>query len=137
MRGTPRIANNLLRWARDFAQVRATGRITSDIAREALGMMDIDERGLDEMDKRILETLLVNFNGGPVGLNSLAVAIGEEAGTIEDVYEPYLIQEGYLMRTAQGRVATDRSWQFFGLTPRVMGKGRSRRGPAADQPELF
>ncbi len=134
-RGTPRIANNLLDWARDYAQVNADGIITAEIARKALSMMDIDERGLDEMDKRILETLLANFNGGPVGLNSLAVAIGEEAGTIEDVYEPYLIQEGYLMRTAQGRVATDRSWQLFGMTPKVM-TGKRRRG-GIDQPDLF
>jgi len=138
-RGTPRIANNLLHWTRDYAQVRADGRITTDIARQALAMMDIDERGLDEMDKRILETLLVNFNGGPVGLNSLAVAIGEEAGTIEDVYEPYLIQEGYLMRTAQGRVATERSWKLFGLSPRPRrGRAPGPSGAENDpQPDLF
>lgn len=133
-RGTPRIANNLLRWTRDYAQVRADGVITTSIAKQALAMMDIDERGLDEMDKRILETLLANFNGGPVGLNSLAVAIGEEAGTIEDVYEPFLIQEGYLMRTAQGRVATDRAWSLMGLAP----KARTRRVPdSGNQPELL
>lgn len=133
-RGTPRIANNLLRWTRDFAQVRADGVITNPIAEQALAMMDIDERGLDEMDKRILEMLLANFNGGPVGLNSLAVAIGEEAGTIEDVYEPFLIQEGYLMRTAQGRVATDRAWNLMGLTP----KARLRRAPdPGTQPDLL
>ncbi len=133
-RGTPRIANNLLAWTRDYAQVKSTGTITTEIAKKALAMMDIDEHGLDEMDKRILETLLANFNGGPVGLNSLAVAIGEEAGTIEDVYEPYLIQEGYLMRTAQGRIATERSWNLFGLTPQV----RNRRSPKRnDQPDLF
>lgn len=133
-RGTPRIANNLLYWARDFAQVKADGIITTPIAKQALAMMDIDEHGLDEMDKRILETILANFNGGPVGLNSLAVAIGEEAGTIEDVYEPFLIQEGYLMRTAQGRIATERTWNLFGMTPQV----RNRRTPKkSDQPDLF
>jgi len=133
-RGTPRIANNLLAWTRDYAQVKSNGTITTEIAKKALSMMDIDEHGLDEMDKRILETLLANFNGGPVGLNSLAVASGEEAGTIEDVYEPYLIQEGYLMRTAQGRIATERSWNLFGLTPQV----RNRRAPKRiDQPDLF
>lgn len=133
-RGTPRIANNLLYWARDFAQVKADGIITTPIAKQALAMMDIDEHGLDEMDKRILETILANFNGGPVGLNSLAVAIGEEAGTIEDVYEPFLIQEGYLMRTAQGRIATERTWNLFGMTPQV----RNRRAPKkGDQPDLF
>ncbi len=135
-RGTPRIANNLLSWTRDYAQVRSDGNITTEIAKQALSMMDIDEHGLDEIDKRILETILANFNGGPVGLNSLAVAIGEEAGTIEDVYEPYLIQEGYLMRTAQGRIATDRTWNLFGMTPRI----RNRRTPkkdAADLPDLL
>ena len=131
-RGTPRIANNLLCWTRDYAQVLGDGVITGEIAKKALVMMDIDEFGLDEMDKRILETLLANFNGGPVGLNSLAVAIGEEAGTIEDVYEPFLIQEGYLMRTAQGRVATERAWNLLGLTPKL----RNRRVPRSDdQPD--
>ncbi len=134
-RGTPRIANNLLSWARDYAQVRGDGLITDEIAKKALSMMDIDEHGLDEMDKRILETILANFNGGPVGLNSLAVAIGEESGTIEDVYEPYLIQEGYLMRTAQGRIATDRTWDLFGMTPQI----RNRRVPKknSDIPDLL
>ncbi len=134
-RGTPRIANNLLSWTRDYAQVRGDGFITTDIAKQALTMMDIDEHGLDEIDKRILETILANFNGGPVGLNSLAVAIGEEAGTIEDVYEPYLIQEGYLMRTAQGRIATDRTWNLFGMTPQI----RNRRAPKKnnDTPDLL
>ncbi len=134
-RGTPRIANNLLSWTRDYAQVRGDGFITTDIAKQALTMMDIDEHGLDEIDKRILETILANFNGGQVGLNSLAVAIGEEAGTIEDVYEPYLIQEGYLMRTAQGRIATDRTWNLFGMTPQI----RNRRAPKKnnDTPDLL
>ena len=116
-RGTPRIANNLLRWVRDYAQVKAGNRITRDVADKALSMLDIDEHGLDEMDKRILETVLHKFAGGPVGVNSLAVSVGEEAGTIEEVYEPYLIQEGYLKRTPQGRVATERCYERFGLKP--------------------
>lgn len=116
-RGTPRIANNLLRWVRDYAQVRADGKIDRDIADRALSMLDIDEHGLDEMDKRILETILHKFSGGPVGISSLSVSVGEESGTIEEVYEPYLIQEGYLKRTPQGRVATERCYEKFGLKP--------------------
>ena len=116
-RGTPRIANNLLRWVRDYAQVKAGNRITREVADKALTMLDIDEHGLDEMDKRILDTILNKFSGGPVGVNSLAVSVGEESGTIEEVYEPYLIQEGYLKRTPQGRVATDRCYEKFGLKP--------------------
>ncbi len=132
-RGTPRIANNLLRWTRDYAQVKAGGKVTEEIAHKALTMLDIDDHGLDEMDKRILETIIANFKGGPVGLNSLSVAIGEEADTIEDVYEPYLIQEGYMMRTAQGRLVTDKAWHLFGLTPQV----RRTRNPKDDQPFLL
>jgi Holliday junction DNA helicase RuvB len=116
-RGTPRIANNLLRWVRDYAQVKADNRITRDIADKALAMLDIDADGLDEMDKRILAAILDKFGGGPVGLGSLAVAVGEESGTIEEVYEPYLIQEGYLKRTPQGRVATDRCYRKFDRQP--------------------
>lgn len=116
-RGTPRIANNLLRWVRDYAQVRANNMIDAEIADRALSMLDIDADGLDEMDKRILDTIVSKFSGGPVGLSSLAVSVGEEAGTIEEVYEPYLIQEGYLKRTPQGRVATDRTYQKFNLPP--------------------
>jgi holliday junction DNA helicase RuvB len=114
-RGTPRIANNLLRRVRDYAQVRGDGRITADIADRALVMLEIDENGLDEMDKRILEAVIVKFAGGPVGVNSLAVAVGEEPDTIEEVYEPYLIMEGFLKRTAQGRVATEMSYKKLGL----------------------
>jgi Holliday junction DNA helicase RuvB len=114
-RGTPRIANNLLRRVRDYAQVRADNHITRDVADKALTMLDIDAAGLDEMDKRILETIIVKFNGGPVGLGSLAVSVGEESDTIEEVYEPYLIQEGYLKRTQKGRVATPLAWQTIGL----------------------
>ncbi|MDA1043941.1 MAG: Holliday junction branch migration DNA helicase RuvB [Verrucomicrobia bacterium] len=117
-RGTARIANNLLRRVRDYAQVRADGKITQIVADQALEMLDIDKYGLDEMDKRILEVIVHKFQGGPVGLGSLAVAVGEETDTIEDVYEPYLIQEGYLSRTPRGRVATERSYKHLGLTPR-------------------
>lgn len=114
-RGTPRITNNLLRWVRDYAQVKAGNRIDREVADKALSMLDIDEHGLDEMDKRILETIVHKFSGGPVGISSLAVSVGEEAGTIEEVYEPFLIQEGYLKRTPQGRVATERCYKKFGL----------------------
>ncbi len=113
-RGTPRIANNVLRRVRDYAQVKHQGRITGSIADQALAMLEIDENGLDEMDKRILETVIVKFAGGPVGLGSLAVAVGEEPDTLEEVYEPYLIMEGYLKRTAQGRVATELSYKKLG-----------------------
>ncbi len=115
-RGTPRIANNLLRRVRDYAQVRSDGRITVSVADQALAMLEIDQNGLDEMDKRILDAVIVKFGGGPVGLNSLAVAVGEEPDTIEEVYEPYLIMEGYLNRTAQGRVATELSYKKLNLT---------------------
>jgi len=114
-RGTPRIANNLLRRVRDYAQVRGDGRINTDIANRALAILEIDENGLDEMDKRILEAVIVKFGGGPVGVSSLAVAVGEEPDTIEEVYEPYLIMEGYLKRTPQGRVATELSFKRLGL----------------------
>jgi Holliday junction DNA helicase RuvB len=116
-RGTPRIANNLLRRVRDYAQVKHEGRITAEIADKALAMLEIDENGLDEMDKRLLEAVIAKFGGGPVGLNSLAVAVGEEPDTLEEVYEPYLIMEGYLKRTAQGRVATELSYKKLGLKP--------------------
>jgi Holliday junction DNA helicase RuvB len=130
-RGTPRIANNLLRWVRDYALVRAEGRITAQSAADALTMLDIDAEGFDEMDKRILEALIGLFDGGPVGVNSLAVAIGEEAGTIEEVHEPYLIMQGYLKRTAQGRVAMPKAYKKLGLpTP------QSSTTPPA-QPDLF
>jgi len=116
-RGTPRIANNLLRRVRDYAQVRHQGRINPEVADKALVMLEIDENGLDEMDKRILETIIVKFAGGPVGLGSLAVAVGEEPDTLEEVYEPYLIMEGYLKRTAQGRVATELGFNKIGRKP--------------------
>jgi Holliday junction DNA helicase RuvB len=120
-RGTPRIANNLLRRVRDYAQVKSDGRVTAAIADQALAMLEIDENGLDEMDKRILEAIIVKFAGGPVGVNSLAVAVGEEPDTLEEVYEPYLIMEGYLKRTPQGRVATELSYKKIGIKPATTG----------------
>lgn len=123
-RGTPRIANNLLRRVRDYAQVKADGKISAAIADRALAMLEIDQNGLDEMDKRILEAVIVKFGGGPVGVNSLAVAVGEEPDTIEEVYEPYLIMEGYLSRTPQGRVATELSYKKLGL--KAAGGNQSR-----------
>ncbi len=115
-RGTPRIANNLLRWVRDYAAVKASSRVDREVADNALSMLDIDRDGLDEMDKRILEAIVLKFNGGPVGLNSLAVSIGEDAGTIEDVNEPYLIMQGYVSRTPQGRIAMPAAYRKMGLT---------------------
>lgn len=117
-RGTPRIANNLLRRVRDFAQVRHDGKVTKSIADQGLSMLEIDENGLDEMDKRILEAIIVRFDGGPVGINSLAVAVGEESDTLEEVYEPYLIMEGYLKRTPQGRAVTQLSYEKLGYPHR-------------------
>jgi len=114
-RGTPRIANNLLRWVRDYAQVKANSMINREVADRALAMLDIDADGFDEMDKRILEAMIHKFQGGPVGLNSLAVAIGEEAGTLEEVNEPYLIMQGYLKRTPQGRVALPPAYRKVGV----------------------
>src|SRR5687768_14900421 len=115
-RGTPRIANNLLRRVRDYAQVRGDGKISAEWADKALALLEIDQHGLDEMDKRILEAIVVKFGGGPVGVSSLAVVVGEEPDTIEEVYEPYLIMEGYLNRTPQGRVATELTYKRFGLS---------------------
>ena len=116
-RGTPRIANNLLRWVRDYVLVRSTPPVTVAAADAALTMLEIDADGLDEMDKRLLEALIHKFDGGPVGLNSLAVSVGEEAGTLEEVHEPYLIMEGFLKRTPQGRVAAKRAYEKLGLKP--------------------
>jgi Holliday junction DNA helicase RuvB len=116
-RGTPRISNNLLKRVRDYAQVRATGQVTRDVADRALALLEIDQHGLDEMDKRILEAITLKFGGGPVGVNSLAVAVGEEPDTIEEVYEPYLIMEGYLNRTPQGRVITELCLKRLGIKP--------------------
>ena len=114
-RGTPRIANRLLRRVRDFAEVRADGAICRDIADQALDMLDVDREGFDAMDRRLLETIIEKFSGGPVGLESLAAAVGEEADTIEDVIEPYLIQQGYVMRTPRGRVTTANAYLHLGL----------------------
>lgn len=116
-RGTPRIANNLLRWVRDYAQVRAGGDVNQEVADQALVMLEIDRYGLDELDLRYLETLIHKFQGGPVGIGNLAVSIGEEAGTLEEVVEPYLIQEGYIKRTPQGRVALPLTYERLGLPP--------------------
>lgn len=123
-RGTPRIANNLLRRVRDYAQVRGDGRVDAALADRALAMLEIDTDGLDEMDKRLLEAVIVKFGGGPVGVNSLAVAVGEEPDTLEEVYEPYLIMEGYLKRTPQGRVATELSYRKLGLKASESTQGR-------------
>ena len=116
-RGTPRIANRLLRRVRDFAQVRAQGHITMAVARDALQLLEVDEQGLDEVDRKLLRTIIDKFNGGPVGVNSLAAAIHEEKDAIEDIYEPFLIQSGFIDRTPRGRVATAHAYQYFGLTP--------------------
>jgi Holliday junction DNA helicase RuvB len=116
-RGTPRIANRLLRRVRDFAQVRADGRVTGEVCHRALELLEVDAHGFDESDRRLLRTIIDKFSGGPVGLNSLAAAIGEEKDAIEDIYEPYLIQIGFLDRTTRGRVATARAYEYFGLMP--------------------
>jgi holliday junction DNA helicase RuvB len=116
-RGTPRVANRLLRRVRDYAQIKADGVITEQVALDALEMLDVDEYGLDEMDTRVLKTLIEKFEGGPVGLSTLAVALGEDVSTLEEVYEPFLIQEGFLMRTPRGRVATNRAYKRFGYQP--------------------
>ena len=115
-RGTPRVANRLLKRIRDFAQVRASGVITADVAGQALQMLEVDENGLDAMDGRILRVLVEKFNGGPVGINTLAVAVGEEGETIEEVYEPYLIQNGFIERTPRGRQATERTYHYLGAS---------------------
>jgi Holliday junction DNA helicase RuvB len=115
-RGTPRIANRLLRRVRDYAQVRADGHITADVAQAAMAMLEVDEHGFDEVDRKLLRTIIEKFSGGPVGVNSLSAAINEERDAIEDIYEPFLIQGGYLDRTPRGRVATARAYEYFGLT---------------------
>jgi Holliday junction DNA helicase RuvB len=125
-RGTPRIANRLLRRVRDFAEVRADGRVTRSVARDALALLDVDEVGLDAMDRALLLTIIDKFAGGPVGLDTLAAAIGEEPDTLEDVHEPFLIQEGFLARTPKGRVATARAWTHFQRTPGVPPPAQGR-----------
>jgi Holliday junction DNA helicase RuvB len=129
-RGTPRIANRLLRRVRDFAEVEGDGTIDAETARGALEMLNVDEYGLDDMDTRVLEALVEDFEGGPVGVDSLAVAVGEDAGTLEEVYEPYLIQNGYLKRTSQGRVATRRAY-------RRVGRSLPEEDGAGEQSNLF
>jgi holliday junction DNA helicase RuvB len=121
-RGTPRIANNLVSFIRDFAEQRADGKITKKVAAAALELLEIDEHGLDEMDKKLLGLIARNYKGGPVGVGTLSVAVGEDEQTLEEGHEPFLIQEGYLQRTPQGRVLTDKGWQVMGLIP---GSGRS------------
>ena len=122
-RGTPRVANRILRRVRDFAQVLGDGVITQELAHMALERLEVDERGLDDMDRRILQTLIGKFDGGPVGLETLAIAVGEEKGTIEDIYEPFLIQVGFLARTPRGRTVTRLAFDHFGLTPRARPQG--------------
>lgn len=126
-RGTPRVANRLLRRVRDYAQVRADGLITREVAHAALSRLNVDEYGLDDMDSRILKAIIEKFGGGPVGLNTVAVAVGEDADTIEEVYEPFLIQQGFLNRTPRGRVATASAYKHFGFTPAAGG----------EQPSIF
>ncbi|MHB8781470.1 MAG: Holliday junction branch migration DNA helicase RuvB [Candidatus Geothermincolia bacterium] len=122
-RGTPRIANRLLRRVRDYAQVRAAGHIDLEVARDALALFEVDERGLDKVDKMILAALIERFSGGPVGVNTLAVSVGEEIDTIEEVYEPYLLQIGFLQRTPRGRVATPNAYRHLGITPQEPTEG--------------
>jgi Holliday junction DNA helicase RuvB len=127
-RGTPRVANRLLRRVRDVAQVRANGHITREVADQALALLDVDQFGLDDMDSRILKTIIEKFDGGPVGLNTIGAAIGEDATTIEEVYEPFLVQHGFLQRTPRGRMATPLAYRHFGYTP---------PGIASSQPTLL
>ncbi len=126
-RGTPRIANRLLRRVRDYAEVEANGVVTGEVAMRAMDLLQVDPNGFDAMDRRLLRTIIEKFDGGPVGIDSLAAAVGEERGTIEDVIEPYLIQQGFMMRTARGRVATQNAWLHFGLKPPT-------RNPAQELP---
>ncbi len=119
-RGTPRVANRLLRRVRDYAQVRAGGVITEDVARAGLAMLDVDQFGLDDMDARILKAIIEKFDGGPVGVSTISAAIGEDASTLEEVYEPFLVQQGFLQRTPRGRVATPMAYRHFGYTPPPM-----------------
>jgi holliday junction DNA helicase RuvB len=120
-RGTPRVANRLLRRVRDYAQVKADGVITKPVAMQALQLLDVDTFGLDDMDSRIIKTIIDKFDGGPVGLNTIGAAIGEDANTIEEVYEPFLVQHGFLQRTPRGRVATPQAYRHFGFTPQTPG----------------
>ncbi len=127
-RGTPRIANRLLRRVRDYAEVKAAGSITGPVARDALSLLDVDPQGFDPMDRRLLLTIIEKFDGGPVGVDSLATALGEEKGTIEDVIEPFLIQQGFMMRTARGRVVTRSAYLHFGLSPPAIERSAGTMG---------
>jgi Holliday junction DNA helicase RuvB len=129
-RGTPRVANRLLRRIRDYAQVKSGGNITREVAKLALHLLDVDQFGLDEMDTRILKTIIEKFDGGPVGVTTIAAAVGEDAGTIEEVFEPFLVQNGFLQRTPRGRMATAQAYKHFGFT---MPSGSSN----GSQPSLF
>ena len=131
-RGTPRIANRLLRRVRDYAEVKASGVVSEKVAKAAMDMLNVDIRGFDDMDRRLLLTLLEKFDGGPTGVESLAAAIGEERGTIEDVIEPYLIQQGFMMRTSRGRTATPAAWRHFGLG--MPGSESAAAGGGGDAP---
>ena len=128
-RGTPRVANRLLRRIRDFAQVRAGGSINRKVAADALQLLEVDQFGLDDMDSRILKTIIEKFDGGPVGVSTIAAAVGEDVGTLEEVYEPFLVQNGFLQRTPRGRVATAQAYRHFGFNPPTPGQ--------AQQPTLF
>jgi holliday junction DNA helicase RuvB len=128
-RGTPRVANRLLRRIRDYAQVKSGGAITRDVARDALRLLDVDQFGLDDMDTRILKTIIEKFEGGPVGVKTIAAAVGEDEGTIEEVYEPFLVQQGFLQRTPRGRLATSQAYRHFGYTLPASG--------SPSQPSLF
>jgi Holliday junction DNA helicase RuvB len=128
-RGTPRVANRLLKRVRDFAQVKADGVITQEVADESLHMLEVDDEGLDKMDRTIMMTIIEKFSGGPIGINSLSAAVSEERDTLEDVYEPFLIQRGFIKRTPQGRVATERAYRHFGFDPQSQGR--------PDQKKLF
>ena len=132
-RGTPRVANRLLRRTRDFAQVKGDGVITKAVAQDALALLDVDTFGLDDMDARILKTIIEKFEGGPVGLNTIGAAIGEDSNTIEEVYEPFLVQHGFLQRTPRGRVATTMAYRHFGFTPQ---EPKDAKAPSA-QESLF
>ena len=125
-RGTPRIANRLLRRVRDYAQVRSDGRATVDVTRHALNMLEVDEIGLEPLDRQLLETVILKFKGGPVGLDTLATSLSEETETIEDVHEPFLIQIGFLARTARGRVATELAYRHLGITPPASSSEQTR-----------
>ena len=129
-RGTPRVANRLLRRIRDFAQVRAGGSINRKVAADALQLLEVDQFGLDDMDSRILKTIIEKFEGGPVGVSTIAAAVGEDVGTLEEVYEPFLVQNGFLQRTPRGRVATAQAYRHFGFNPPAAAGG-------TQQPTLF